>query len=99
MSDTEKKAKYRIRIESLDGEEIPAEAADGIECESFALLTDNGDMVGETICNMSVMGLAGLICKGDNFAQAAIIARGIIEARSVHRSRTLSALVDDLINN
>lgn len=77
---------------------MPPEAAEGIECESFAMLTDHGDKVGETICNMSVMDLAGLICIGDNFEQAAVIARGIIGARSMLMPLVLNDLVDDLIN-
>jgi hypothetical protein len=98
MSDTEKKAKFRIRIERLDGKEMPPEAAEGIECESFALLADDGAKLSVTIYDMSTLDLALAIAKAKDFAEAAVIARGIIEARSVHRSHTLNDLVDDLIN-
>lgn len=98
MSDTEKKAKFRIRIERLDGKEMPPEAAEGIECESFALLADDGAKLSATIYDMSTLDLALAIAKAGDFAEAAVIARGINEAKSMARSRHLSGLFDDLIN-
>lgn len=66
-------AKYRIRVESIDGEEeLDERYVNGIECDGFAILGDrdgNGRAV-SAIHKMSVMTLAAMMHGSDMYREA-----------------------------
>ena len=68
-------ARYRIRIECLDGsEEIDEEYKAGVECDGFALITRHKDGFGIGIESMSIDRISSAIKQSDKLMQSAILA-------------------------
>jgi len=68
-------AKYRIRVECLDGsEELDEEYRAGIECEGFTLIERHEDGFGVGIEDMSRDSISDAIAQNDTLAQSAILA-------------------------
>ena len=66
-------AKYRIRVESIDGtEEMDERFVNGIECDGFAILGDvNGEGKGVTaIHKMNIITLSAMMQSSDIFREA-----------------------------
>ena len=79
-------AKYRIKIEALDPtEELRAEYRIGIECDGFCIIADQEDGHDTSIHHMSTVNIARCMANDESMMEAACIARGMFEARTVAR--------------
>ena len=91
-------AKYRIRVECLDGSnELDAEYRAGIECEGFTLIEKHKDGFGVGIEDMSRDSISDAIAQNDTLAQSAILAeakRRVYEMRG--RERLSQAIINGL---
>ena len=68
-------ARYRIRIECLDGsQEMSEEYRAGIECEGFTLIAKTKDATSLGIEHMSVDSISDALRKQDQLMAAAILA-------------------------
>ena len=68
-------ARYRIRIECLDGsEEIDEEYKAGMECDGFTLITRHKDGFGIGIEHMSIDNISHAVRESDVLMQSAILA-------------------------
>ena len=87
-------ARYRIRIECLDGsEEIDEEYKAGMECEGFTLITQVKNNFGVDIEHMSIDSISDAMRKADKLIQSAILAdakRRIYDIE--HKGNALKAL-------
>lgn len=91
-------AKYRIRVECLDGsEELDEEYRAGIECEGFTLITRMPDATGIAIEHMSVDGISDALRKQDQLMAAAILAdaKERINQRA-RKSKAFEAIINGL---
>lgn len=91
-------AKYRIRVECLDGSnELDEEYRAGIECEGFTLIVKHKDRLGVGIEDMSRDSISDAIAKNDTLAQSAILAeakRRVYEMAG--RERISKAIINGL---
>ena len=79
-------AKYKIKIEALDpAEELRAEYRIGIECDGFCIIADQEDGHDTSIHHMSTVDIAVCMANEQTLMEAACIARGMFEARTVAR--------------
>lgn len=68
-------ARYRIRIECLDGsEEINEEYKAGMECDGFTLITRHKDGFGVGIEFMSIDSISSAMKQSNKLMQSAILA-------------------------
>lgn len=68
-------AKYRIRIECLDGsEELDEEYLAGIECDGFVMINKHEDGFEVGIELMSIDSISSAIAQNDKLLQSAILA-------------------------
>ena len=91
-------AKYRIRVECLDGsEELDEEYRAGIECEGFTLIAKTTDATHIGIEHMSVDGISDALRKTDQLMAAAILAdaKERINQR-VRKSKAFEAIINGL---
>lgn len=91
-------AKYRIRVECLDGSnELDAEYRAGIECEGFVLINRQKDGFGVGIERMSIDNISDAIAKSNKLTQSAILAdakRRVYEMAD--RERISQAIINGL---
>ena len=91
-------AKYRIRVECLDGsEELDEEYRAGIECEGFVMINRREDYFGVGIERMSIDNISSAIAQNDKLTQSAILAeakRRVYEMRG--RERLSQAIFNGL---
>lgn len=91
-------AKYRIRVECLDGSEaLDEEYMAGIECEGFTLIEKHKDGFGVGIEDMSRDSISDAIAQNDTLTQAGILAeakRRVYEMAS--RERISKAIINGL---
>lgn len=91
-------AKYRIRVECLDGSnELAAEYRAGIECEGFALIEKHKDGFGFGVEDMSRDSISDAVAQNDMFVQSAILAeakRRVFEMAG--RERISKAIINGL---
>ena len=89
-------AKYRIRIECLDGSEVlDEEYRAGIECDGFALISRHKDGVGVGIERMNIDNISDAIAQSDNLARSAILAEA---KRRVYQMAGRERLSQAIIN-
>ena len=91
-------AKYRIKVECLDGSEVlDEEYRAGIECEGFKLITKMTDATGLAIEHMSVDGISDALRKQDQLMAAAILAdaKERISQRA-RKSKAFEAIINGL---
>lgn len=68
-------AKYRIRVECLDGSEaLDEEYTAGIECEGFVMINKSKSCFGVSIERMSIDDISSAIAQNDKLTQSAILA-------------------------
>ena len=91
-------ARYRIRIECLDGsEELDAEYRAGIECEGFALISRLKDGFGIGIEHMSIDNISDAMRKSDKLLQSAILADAMARIQEIeHKGNALKAFFNNL---
>ncbi|MCR4622088.1 MAG: hypothetical protein K5663_08410 [Clostridiales bacterium] len=84
--------RYRIKVEALEGvseeirEKLDERLTDGIECEGFALICEQGEREGcGFIHGMSVMRLADLLSSGSGTLQAATLAKALYDAKTIDK--------------
>ncbi len=89
-------AKYRIRVECLDGSEVlDEEYKAGIECDGFVLISRHKDGVGVGIERMSIDHISDAIAKSDKLAQSAILAEA---KRRVYQMAGREMISKEIIN-
>lgn len=91
--------KYRIKIETINGnnEELRAEYRMGIECQGFTIIADQGDKTDISIHKVSTLDIARSIFTHEDLLQAAIIARGLHEAKQVAMQNRSSTALGKLL--
>lgn len=90
---------YRIRIESMDGQDHIDEEIREIECSGFAIIVDNEKSSQVILHNVSRMDIANGIAFDDTMMGAAIIAKAMREAHEMDRkSDPLGSLLKSLKN-
>lgn len=67
-------AKYRIKVESLEGEELDQEYVDGIECNGFVIMADKEKIKQVCIQTMNLIGIAKMIAYSNDMQSAAKLA-------------------------
>lgn len=88
---------YRIRIESMDGQDHIDEEIREIECSGFAIIVDNEKSSQVILHNVSSMDIATGIAFDDSMMGAAIIAKAMREAHEIDReSDPLAGLLKSL---
>lgn len=91
-------AKYRIRVECLDGSEVlDEEYRAGIECDGFVLINKRKDQFGVGIECMSINSISDAIARSDKLTQSAILAeakRRVYEMAG--RERISKAIINGL---
>lgn len=91
-------AKYRVRVECLDGSnELDAEYRAGIECEGFVLINRHKDGFGVGIERMSIDNISDALRKQDQLMAAAILAdaKERINQRA-HKSKAFEVIINGL---
>lgn len=69
-------AKYRIKVEALDGnEKIDQRYVDGIECDGYVIIADAGDKFTTAIHHMNVEGISNAIMGDAKLLSAGILAK------------------------
>ena len=91
-------ARYRIRIECLDGsEELYEEYRAGIECEGFALISRQKDGFNVGLDYMSIDNISDAMRKSDKLLQSAILADAKARIHEIeHKGNALKALFKKL---
>ena len=70
-----KMGKYRIRIESMDHDEVlDSEYVEGIECDGFVVLAHKGGDAAVAMHHVSINDISDMIAHESKLAQAAILA-------------------------
>ena len=91
-------AKYRIRIECLDGSEtLDEEYRAGVECDGFVLIEKHKDGFVVGIEDMSIDNISDAMRKSDKLLQSAILADAKARIREIeHKGNALKALFKKL---
>ena len=91
-------AKYRIRVECLDGsKELDEEYRAGIECEGFTLIEKHNDGFGVGVEDMSSDSISDAIAQSNMLAQSAILAAAKLKVYEMEgRERISKAIFNGL---
>lgn len=91
-------AKYRIRVECLDGStELDEEYRTGIECEGFVLIEKHKDGFGVGVEDMSRDSISDAIAQSNMLAQSAILAAAKLKVYEMEgRERISKAIFNGL---
>ena len=91
-------AKYRIRVECLDGSnELDEEYRAGIECEGFTLIEKHKDGFGVGVEDMSRDSISDAIAQSNMLAQSAILAAAKLKVYEMEgRERISKAIFNGL---
>ena len=79
-------SKYRIRVEMIEGENgesFDERFGEGIECNGFVILGDEGDGACCAIHDVNAMIIAEMIAHHSDLSAAAVIAQALREAKEI----------------
>ena len=92
-------AKYRVRIESLEGEVLGKEFTKGMDCNGFAIMLKNSDTDSDlAMHDVNTMDVAIMTFMHPQMLEAAIIAKGFYDAKDVRAARRGLSSLGDLIS-
>ena len=93
-----KMGKYRIRIESMDHDEVlDSEYVEGIECDGFVVLAHKGDGCKVAIHNVNVDIISDMIAGSRKVMAASVLAKGKREAADMLRKDNMGDLLGKLL--
>ena len=93
-----KMGKYRIRIESMDHDEVlNSEYVEGIECDGFVVLAHKGDGCQVAIHDVNVDIISDMIAGNRNVMAASVFAKGKREAADMLRKDEMGDLLGRLL--
>lgn len=87
-------AKYRIRVEMIEGEDREAfeeKYAEGTECSGFVILAKDEDGHESAIHDLSSIDIAEMIASDSTIRAAAAIAEGMVKAKSIEGKGRIEA--------
>ena len=93
----EKEYKYRIKVELIgepdkDGLKLLETVGEGIECNGFVILGNNGERTLTLIHNMNIKGIAESIMPDKELMQAAILAQAYFNTEMVMKEHALQSM-------
>ena len=90
--------KYRIRIESMDHDEVlDSEFVEGIECDGFVVLAHNGKDCKVAIHQVNVDMISDMIAGSPRVMAASVLAKGKREAADMLRKYEMGDLLGRLL--
>lgn len=92
-------AKYRIRVEMIEGEDresFEKNYAEGTECRGFVILAKRKGDHTCMIHGLSALDIALMIANSDEIRAAAVIANALVEAKSIERNGKMKMKLDKL---
>lgn len=90
--------KYRIRIESMDHDEVlDSEYVEGIECDGFVVLAPKGDGCKVILHNVSIDSLSDMIASSKNLMAAGILAKAKVDVKAQMRQDEMGDLLGRLL--
>lgn len=93
-----KMGKYRIRIESMDHDEVlDSEFVEGIECDGFVVLAHKGEGCQVAIHNVNVDMISDMIAGSRKVMAASVLAKGKREAADMLRKDDMGDLLGRLL--
>ena len=93
-----KMGKYRIRIESMDHDEVlDSEYVEGIECDGFVVLAHKGEGCKVAIHNVNVDIISDMIAGSRKVMAASVLAKGKREAIDMLRKDEMGDLMGRLL--
>ena len=93
-----KMGKYRIRIESMDHDEVlDSEFVEGIECDGFVVLAHKGEGCQVAIHNVNVDIISDMIAGSRKVMAASVLAKGKREAADMLRKNEMGDLLGRLL--
>ena len=89
--------KYLVRVEAMDGDEkLDMEYTDGIECDGFVIVADQGDHTTLAIHKMSIDAISIAISNNDDLMAAGILAKAKREIVDIEKRGIKNNLLDIL---
>lgn len=93
-----KMGKYRIRIESMDHDEVlDSEYVEGIECDGFVVLAHKGEGCQVAIHQVNVDMISDMIAGSRKVMAASVLAKGKREAADMLRQDEMGDLLGKLL--
>ena len=93
-----KMGKYRIRIESMDHDEVlDSEYVEGIECDGFVVLAHKGEGCKVAIHNVNVDIISDMIAGSRKVMAASVLAKSKREAADMLRKDEIGDLLGRLL--
>lgn len=93
-----KMGKYRIRIESMDHDEVlNSEFVEGIECDGFVVLAHKGEGCQAAIHDVNVDMISDMIAGSRKVMAASVLANGKREAADMLRKDEMGDLLGRLL--
>ena len=93
-----KMGKYRIRIESMDHDEVlDSEYVEGIECDGFVVLANKGEDCQVVIHQVNVDTISDMIAGSRKMMAASVLAKGKREAVDMLRQDEMGDLLGKLL--
>lgn len=95
---TYKMGKYRIRIESMDHDEVlNSEFVEGIECDGFVVLAHRGEGCQVAIHDVNVDMISDMIAGSRKVMAASVLAKGKRETADMLRKDEMGDLLGRLL--
>ena len=93
-----KMGKYRIRIESMDHDEVlDSEFVEGIECDGFVVMAHKGEGCQVAIHQVNVDMISNMIAGSRKVMAASVLAKGKREAADLLRKDEMGDLLGRLL--
>ena len=93
-----KMGKYRIRIESMDHDEVlNSEYVEGIECDGFAVLAHKGEGCNVMLHKVSIDTISDMIASSKKLMAAGILAKAKVDVKDQMRQDEMGDLLGRLL--
>ena len=93
-----KMGKYRIRIESMDHDEVlDRDYVEGIECDGFVVLAHKGEWCQVAIHQVNVDMISDMIARNRKVMAASVLAKGKREAADMLRMDEMGDMLGRLL--
>jgi len=93
-----KMGKYRIRIESMDHDEVlDSEYVEGIECEGFVVLAHKGEGCQVAIHNVNMDIISDMLSSSKKMMAAGILAKAKVDVKAQLRQDEMGDLMGRLM--
>ena len=93
-----KMGKYRIRIESMDHDEVlDSEYVEGVECDGFVVLAHNGDGGKVILHEVSIDIISDMIASSKKMMAAGILAKAKVDVKAQLRQDETGDLLGRLL--